>query len=256
MGTAIDYAVQAPGLFRAVASYSGLPAPSADPNNVALTLAGGGASAEAMWGPLGGPLWIAHDPSKNIDKLRGVAVYAAASGGGQGAVDRLPDGFGNNFAGGLIEGIVAANTKIFADAAAAGASHQVRGAARGFAHLGTLRVGDAGVLVHHGRPALGSADRFHSGLTNNRSGVVVGVGAQREWELGWWDPLGVAVGEFLVVQPWSSSLWWPVQAKVSLSMSVPAAGGPFFDVVHLAEVARGGAAGAVQPRSLACSTIR
>lgn len=119
-GTAIDYAVQAPGLFRAVASYSGLPAPSADPNNVALTLAGGGASAEAMWGPLGGPLWIAHDPSKNIDKLRGVAVYAAASGGGQGAVDRLPDGFGNNFAGGLIEGIVAANTKIFADAAAAG----------------------------------------------------------------------------------------------------------------------------------------
>ena len=85
-----------------------------------MTLAGGGASAEAMWGPLGGPLWIAHDPSKNIDKLRGVAVYAAASGGGQGAVDRLPDGFGNNFAGGLIEGIVAANTKIFADAAAAG----------------------------------------------------------------------------------------------------------------------------------------
>ena len=73
-----------------------------------------------MWGPAGGPLWIAHDPSQNIAKLKGVAVYAAASGGGQGAVDRLPDGFGNNFAGGLIEGIVAENTKIFADAAAAG----------------------------------------------------------------------------------------------------------------------------------------
>ena len=119
-GTAIDYAVQAPGLFKAVASYSGFPAPSADPQSVALTLTGGGASAEAMWGPLGGPLWIAHDPSQNIAKLKGTAVYAAASGGGQGPGDRLPDGFGNNFAGGLIEGIVANNTKIFADAAAAG----------------------------------------------------------------------------------------------------------------------------------------
>ena len=120
-GTAIDYAVQAPGLYRAVGSYSGFPAPS-DPDaaqNVSLTLVGGGASAEAMWGPLGGPLWVAHDPSKNVTKLRGVAVYAAASGGAEGAVDRLPEGFGPNFTGGLIEGIVAANTKKFADAAAA-----------------------------------------------------------------------------------------------------------------------------------------
>lgn len=120
-GTAIDYAVQAPGVFRAVASYSGFPA-SSDPQaaqQISLTLGTGGASAEAMWGPLGGPLWVAHDPSRNVEKLRGVAVYAAASGGGQGAVDRLPEGFGANFAGGFIEGIVAENTRRFADAAAA-----------------------------------------------------------------------------------------------------------------------------------------
>lgn len=120
-GTAIDYAVQAPGVYQAVASYSGFPA-SSDPQaaqQISLTLMSGGASADNMWGPQGGPLWIAHDPSKNVNKLRGVAVYAAASGGGQGAVDKLPDGFGNNFAGGLIEGIVADNTKRFADAAAA-----------------------------------------------------------------------------------------------------------------------------------------
>ncbi len=120
-GTAIDYAVQAPGLFQAVASYSGFPA-SSDPQaaqQIGITLMSGGASAEAMWGPQGGPLWIAHDPSKNVEKLRGVAVYAAASAGGQGAVDRLPPGFGNNFAGGFIEGIVAENTKRFADAARA-----------------------------------------------------------------------------------------------------------------------------------------
>ena len=64
-------------------------------------------------------LWVLL-PAGKPDYATFVAVYAAASGGGQGAVDRLPDGFGNNFAGGLIEGIVAANTKIFADAAAAG----------------------------------------------------------------------------------------------------------------------------------------
>ena len=120
-GTAIDYAVQAPGLYKAVGSYSGFPAPS-DPDaaqQVSLTLGGAGASAEAMWGPLGGPLWIAHDPSKNVTKLKGVGVYAAASGGAQGDVDRLAPGTAN-FTGGLIEGIVLANTQKFADAAAAG----------------------------------------------------------------------------------------------------------------------------------------
>jgi S-formylglutathione hydrolase FrmB len=119
-GTAIDYAVQAPGLYKAVGSYSGFPAPS-DPEaaqQVSLTLMGGGASAEAMWGPLGGPEWVAHDPSKNVTKLKGVGVYAAASAGNQGEVDRLPPGAGN-FTGGLIEGIVLTNTRKFADAASA-----------------------------------------------------------------------------------------------------------------------------------------
>lgn len=92
-GTAVDYAVQAPGLYRVVGSYSGLFTPVDDPQQVSLTLAGGGASADAMWGPPGGPVWAAHDPSKNAAKLKGVAVYAGASGGGEGVVDRLPDKF-------------------------------------------------------------------------------------------------------------------------------------------------------------------
>ena len=119
-GTAIDYAVQAPGMYRAVGSYSGLLNPADQPQQVSMSLMGGGASADAMWGPPGGPLWVAHDPSKNVDKLRGVAVYAAASAsGGVGAVDRLPEGFGPNITGGLIERIVADSTRVFADAAAA-----------------------------------------------------------------------------------------------------------------------------------------
>ena len=117
-GTAVDYAIQAPGLYRAVGSYSGFLTPSTDAQDVSLTLTGGGASADNMWGPAGGPLWVAHDPTVNVAKLKGVAVYAAASGGGQGDVDKLPPGT-NNLTGGLIEGIVAASTKQFADAAAA-----------------------------------------------------------------------------------------------------------------------------------------
>ncbi len=119
-GTAVDYAVQAPGLYRAVGSYSGLLDPSDQPQQVALPLMGGGASADAMWGPAGGPLWVAHDPSKNVAKLKGVAVYAGASASGDvGAVDRLPQGFGPNITGGLVERIVADSTKVFADSAAA-----------------------------------------------------------------------------------------------------------------------------------------
>ena len=121
-GTAIDYAIQAPGLFKAVGSYSGFPSVS-DPDEaqqVALTLGGGGQSAENMWGPLGGPVWVAHDPTKNAAQLKGVAVYAAASASGAvGDVDRLPAGFGPNITGGFIERILADSTKRFADAAAA-----------------------------------------------------------------------------------------------------------------------------------------
>ncbi len=119
-GTAVDYAIQAPGTYRAVGSYSGLLTPAESPQQVQLTLMSGGASAENMWGPSGGPLWVAHDPSKNVEKLRGVAVYVAASASGSvGEVDRLPEGFGPNFTGGLVERIIADSTKQFADTAAA-----------------------------------------------------------------------------------------------------------------------------------------
>ena len=125
-GTAIDYAIQAPGLFSAVGSYSGFPSVS-DPDEaqqMALTLARGGQGAENMWGPLGGPGWVAHDSANNAARLRGVAVYAAASGtGGAGDVDRLPTGFGPNVTGGFIERITADSTKRFADAASAAGVH-------------------------------------------------------------------------------------------------------------------------------------
>lgn len=119
-GTALDYAVQMPGMYQGVGSYSGFLTPSDNAGQVALTLSSGGASADAMWGPQGGPLWVAHDPSKNVEKLRGVAVYVAASVSGNiGSVDRLPPNFGPNITGGFIERIVADSTRVFADRAAA-----------------------------------------------------------------------------------------------------------------------------------------
>jgi S-formylglutathione hydrolase FrmB len=51
------------------------------------TLTGGGANADDMWGPQGGPLWVPHDPTVNVAKLKGVAVYA---GRRTGDVDKLP----------------------------------------------------------------------------------------------------------------------------------------------------------------------
>ncbi|WP_179473785.1 alpha/beta hydrolase [Mycolicibacterium vinylchloridicum] len=121
-GTAIDYAVQAPGTYRAVGSYSGFLTPS-DPQSaqqISLTLSTGGLSGENMWGPLAGPGWVQHDPTQNVGRLKGVAVYAAASDTGDvGAVDRLPDGFGPNITGGFIERIVADSTRRFADTAKA-----------------------------------------------------------------------------------------------------------------------------------------
>jgi S-formylglutathione hydrolase FrmB len=117
-GTAVDYAIQAPGMYRAVGSYSGFLTPNSGAQNVSLTLGGGGANAADMWGPPGGPLWVQHDPSLNVGKLKGVAVWVGASGGGQGDVDKLPPGT-NNFTGGMIEGIIADSTRQFADAAKA-----------------------------------------------------------------------------------------------------------------------------------------
>ena len=88
-GAAIDLAIQAPGLYKAVGSYNGCPATSQGKQHTqtVLTVLGGGGNAVNMWGPEGSPEWVAHDPSLNAGKLKGVAVYAAASAGGVGAVD-------------------------------------------------------------------------------------------------------------------------------------------------------------------------
>ena len=73
--------------------------------------------------------------------------------------------------------------------------------------------------------------------------MVVVVGAGGEWELGWGDPLGVAVGEFAggpaVVEEFVA-----VRAGEGECVGVGlAAVGPVVDVVDFGSVARGVAAG-------------
>ncbi len=100
-GTAVDYAIQAPGLYQAVGSYSGLLTPAAQ-SAAGLDHPDGRRCQRRCDGVLaGGPLWVAHDPSLNVAKLAGVAVYVAASASGNvGEVDKLPPGFGPNITGG------------------------------------------------------------------------------------------------------------------------------------------------------------
>ena len=120
-GPALDLAIQAPGLYRAAGSYSGCPATS-DPKQaqqISLSLIPSGANAANMWGPPGDPDWVAHDPSKNVAKLKGVGVYAAASTGAVGSVDNLPPDFPTPVGGQLVEGITLDCTQQFADAAKA-----------------------------------------------------------------------------------------------------------------------------------------
>jgi diacylglycerol O-acyltransferase / trehalose O-mycolyltransferase len=118
-GAALDLAIQAPGLYRAAGSYSGCPATSEGKQytQIMLSVLGGGGNATNMWGPQGSPQWTAHDPSKNAAKLRGVAVYAAASRGAVGAVDNLPPNAPAPVGGQLVEGITLDCTQQFADAA-------------------------------------------------------------------------------------------------------------------------------------------
>jgi diacylglycerol O-acyltransferase/trehalose O-mycolyltransferase len=120
-GAALDLAIQAPGLYRAVGSYSGCPATSEGKqySQTMLTVLAGGGNATNMWGPEGSPEWTAHDPSKNAAKLKGVAVYAAAAPGIVGAVDNLPADFPAPIGGQVVEGITLDCTQQFADAAKA-----------------------------------------------------------------------------------------------------------------------------------------
>ncbi|GAB2726682.1 alpha/beta hydrolase family protein [Nocardia thraciensis] len=124
--SALDLAIHAPGMYRAVGSYSGCPRTN-DPVARAFVhsqLGVFGANAANMWGGPDNPAWVAHDPVINADRLRGVALYMSAGSGSPGVHDTLADpSIAGNAAkladriavGGVMESVVNGCTRELAD---------------------------------------------------------------------------------------------------------------------------------------------
>ncbi len=100
-GTSVlQLAIDNPGVYRAVASYSGC-ASTSDPLGRAyvksvVELRGGGTTTN-MWGPDSDPTWIDNDPYVQAEKLRGLDIYIASGSGVPGPLDTIdgPDVDGN-----------------------------------------------------------------------------------------------------------------------------------------------------------------
>ncbi|MGW5229519.1 alpha/beta hydrolase [Nocardia niigatensis] len=82
----------APGLYRAIGSYSGC-VQTSDPQGqayVSAVVGRWGGNVANMWGPPGDPEWREQDPYLQADRLRGTAVYVSAGNGIPGPFD-TPD---------------------------------------------------------------------------------------------------------------------------------------------------------------------
>ncbi|WP_277831435.1 alpha/beta hydrolase [Speluncibacter jeojiensis] len=80
---AVMLAERHPGLYRAVAGYSGCYQTMGAAGELLtdLVVINGNASGAQMWGPPGGPDWRAHDIFAGAAKLRGTAVYLSSGSG-------------------------------------------------------------------------------------------------------------------------------------------------------------------------------
>lgn len=109
-GPALDLAIQAPDVYRAVGSYSGCAKTSDIPGATAVsTIVGlGGGNPINMWGLPSSPQWVAHDPYVNAQRLVGKAIYISAASGLPGPIDK--GGFPNP----PVEGLSAICTGLFA----------------------------------------------------------------------------------------------------------------------------------------------
>ncbi|WP_371859787.1 alpha/beta hydrolase [Nocardia uniformis] len=119
-------ALAAPGLYRAIGSYSGCvrtsdPTGQAMVNTVVATRQGDPLN---MWGPSTDPAWAANDPYLHAADLRGTAIYVASGTGLPGALDTL-DGPGIDgnaktlidqlVIGGMLDAITASCTRQLQD---------------------------------------------------------------------------------------------------------------------------------------------
>ncbi|WP_158217802.1 alpha/beta hydrolase [Dietzia alimentaria] len=91
-GPALTLAATGRHHYAAAASLSGFPEVSTPFGRAAMTamVARGGGNVHNAWGPPGHPAWVVNDPSWNVDRLRGTALYLASAPGNPGPND-VPD---------------------------------------------------------------------------------------------------------------------------------------------------------------------
>ncbi|MEV0331402.1 alpha/beta hydrolase family protein [Nocardia sp. NPDC050717] len=91
-GTSVfQLALAAPGMYRAIGSYSGCVRTS-DPRGQAIVSAVVGSrlgNVANMWGPPSDPAWSAHDPYLHAEAFRGTEVYVSSGNGIPGPYDNL-----------------------------------------------------------------------------------------------------------------------------------------------------------------------
>ena len=89
--SALNLAIAAPGLYKSVGAFSGC-AMTSDPLGaafVATTVADFYGNPINMWGLPTDPAWVANDPYRNAEKLRGTTLYLSNGTGLPGKYDRL-----------------------------------------------------------------------------------------------------------------------------------------------------------------------
>lgn len=123
----LNLAVRAPGVYRAVGSYSGCAqtSDSVAQAYVSTNLVRYGANPVNMWGPPSDPEWAANDPTLHAASLRGTQLYVSAGTGTPGPHESLADRdvAGNPIAladrlviGGTFESVVNGCTRRLAEA--------------------------------------------------------------------------------------------------------------------------------------------
>nr|WP_227985311.1 alpha/beta hydrolase family protein [Nocardia spumae] len=97
-GTSVfQLALAAPGLYKAIGSYSGCVRTSDPQGQLIVDAVVGGRMGNTvnMWGPPTDPAWAANDPYLHADRLRGTAIYVSTGTGLPGPLDTLDGAHGD-----------------------------------------------------------------------------------------------------------------------------------------------------------------
>ena len=93
-GTSVfNLAIAKTGLYRSIAAFSGC-ARTSDPfgqQYIKMVVDRGQGNITNMWGPLGGPGWVANDPYIQAPRLRGTKIYMTTGTGAPGTHENIGD---------------------------------------------------------------------------------------------------------------------------------------------------------------------